>query len=282
MASVRVFAVPVTDGDAAFAAERFVAAGGAMDVKLEGGVSEVRALTAPDGASPFRVVKFADGGFIVTSGDTEDDPFVFISDGDGDVVEDDENPLWGILRSDMSANEAVRFANSSSKSAGARLLVSAQSAPEAENKWAKWLPAETGRMRSQGGTPVPGTSISDVCVPRIMDVRWNQRGSGNAPHYYNDAIPHHCAVGCVAVAMAQIIRHHQWPSSIGNVKRKCGVWNGLHGDDSRVEDVLLTTSGATYDWSAMPAAPGNERGRRFRRKHHPRSGRRTEGCMAVC
>ena len=255
MASVRVFAVPVTDGDAAFAAERFVAAGGAMDVKLEGGVSEVRALSAPDGASPFRVVKFADGGFIVTSGDTEDDPFVFISDGDGDVVEDDENPLWGILRSDMSANEAVRSANSSSKPAGARLLVSAQSAPEAENKWAKWLPAETGRMRSQGGTPVPGTSISDVCVPRIMDVRWNQRGSGNAPHYYNDAIPHHCAVGCVAVAMAQIIRHHQWPSSIGNVKRKCGVWNGLHGDDSRVEDVLLTTSGATYDWSAMPAAP---------------------------
>ena len=84
--SVSAFAVPVTDDEAATAAASLVAAGGAMDARMEGGVSEVRALTPPDGAAPFRVVKFADGGFIVTSGDTEDDPFVFISDGAGDVV----------------------------------------------------------------------------------------------------------------------------------------------------------------------------------------------------
>ena len=228
MLSVSSFAVPVTDDEAATAAASLVAAGGAMDAQMGGGVSEVRALTPPDGASPFRVVKFADGGFIVTSGDTEDDPFVFISDGAGDVVEDDENPLWGILRQNMSANEAARSASTTAKSKGVRLL----SASTAENKWAKWLPGGNGGARLLAAA-VPTTSISDICVPRIMDIRWNQRGSGNAPHYYNDAIPHHCAVGCVAVAMAQVIRHYQWPASIGKVQKRCTVWNGQHGDASQ-------------------------------------------------
>ena len=65
--STSLFSVPVTDDQAAEAATSLVAAGGAMDARMEGGVSEVRALTPPDGAAPFRVVKFADGGFIVTS-----------------------------------------------------------------------------------------------------------------------------------------------------------------------------------------------------------------------
>ena len=238
--SVSAFAVPVTDDQAAEAAASLVAAGGAMDARMEGGVSEVRALTPPDGAAPFRVVKFAEGGFIVTSGDTEDDPFVFISDGAGDVVEDDENPLWGILRHNMSANEAVRATNATARSRGGR----AQSVSTAENKWAKWLPGGNGRVRARD-VAVPGTSVSDICVPRIMDIRWNQRGSGIASHYYNDAIPHHCAVGCVAVAVGQIIRHYRWPDTIGNVQMECGVWNGLYGDASQEETVLLTTSGAT-------------------------------------
>ena len=251
---VPAFAVPVTDDEAAAAAASLVAAGGTMDARMEGGVSEIRALTPPDGAAPFRVVKFADGGFVVTSGDTEDDPFVFISDGPGDVVENGENPLWGILRHNMSANEAARATNNMARSGGARLL----SASPAENKWAKWLSGGNGRARlfaAAAGTPVPDTGISDICVPRIMDVRWNQRGSGIASHYYNDAIPHHCAVGCIAVALGQIIRHYQWPSSIGQLKRSCRVWNGEHGDDSLDVFQTLTTSGATYDWSAMPAAP---------------------------
>ena len=248
--STSLFSVPVTDDQAAEAAASLVAAGGAMDARMEGGVSEVRALTPPDGAAPFRVVKFAAGGFIVTSGDTEDDPFVFISDGAGDVVEDDENPLWGILRHNMSANEAVRATNVTARSRGVR----AQSVSTAENKWAKWLSGGNGRVRARD-VAVPGTSVSDICVPRIMDIRWNQRGSGIASHYYNDAIPRHCAVGCVAVAVGQIIRHYRWPATIGVVTNTCTVWNGKHGDESKEEDVELTTSGATYDWSAMPAAP---------------------------
>ena len=65
--SVSAFAVPVTDDEAAAAAASLVAAGGVMDARMEGGVSEVRALTPPDGAAPFRVVKFADGGFVLNN-----------------------------------------------------------------------------------------------------------------------------------------------------------------------------------------------------------------------
>ena len=244
-------AVPVTDEQAAAAAANFVAAGGTMGVNFAGGVQDVRAVTAANGAAPFRVVKFADGGFIVTSGDTEDEPFVFISDGPGDLVEDDENPLWGILRHDMSANESARSEQSArAASGGAKLL----SASRAENKWAKWLPSTKGGALLRDAQ-VPDNQVSDICVPRIMDVRWNQRGSGSASHYYNNDIPHHCAVGCVAVALGQIIRHYQWPSTIGQVTRTCRIWNGLYGIHSAVEPNELTTSGAIYNWNAMPAAP---------------------------
>ena len=242
-------AVPVTDAQAAAAAASFVAAGGAMGVELKGGVSDVRAVTATNGAAPFRVVTFADGGFIVTSGDTEDEPFVFISDGPGDLVEDDGNPLWGVLRHDMSANAAARSARATS-GGGAQLL----STPPAENKWAKWLPRANGGAQLLDAQ-VPDNQVADICVPRIMDVRWDQRGSGSIPYYYNDAIPHHAYVGCVALALGQIVRHYQWPSTIGRVTRTCRVWNGEHGDASAIERVDLTTSGATYNWASMPAAP---------------------------
>ena len=57
--SISSFSIPVTDGEAATAAANLVAAGGTMDARMEGGASEVRALTPTDGAAPFRVVKFA-------------------------------------------------------------------------------------------------------------------------------------------------------------------------------------------------------------------------------
>ena len=90
----------VTANQAQTAVSRWLGSSSVMGSQIKGEVSEVRTCSPTNGAS-FHVVKLSEGGFVVTSADTEREPIVAFSSG-SDLVEDERNPLWVLLRNDLA------------------------------------------------------------------------------------------------------------------------------------------------------------------------------------
>lgn len=59
----------------------------------------------PDTGATMHVVRIPGKGFAVTSADDEIEPIILFSDGDGDFVPEEGNPLWDLLRWDLAARE---------------------------------------------------------------------------------------------------------------------------------------------------------------------------------
>ncbi|MDO5317028.1 MAG: C10 family peptidase, partial [bacterium] len=183
------------------------------------------------------VVRLAEGGFVVTSTDTKLEPVIAFSDGE-DLVEDDRNPLWALLKRDL----AVRAKTTSA--GGASLQSVAPTSPgrtESEVKWAKLL--------SVGARMQAVASVSDVRVAPFVKSKWDQTtcSSGNCYNYYT---PNNYYCGCVATAGAQMMRYFQWPKATTSIAsytcRYCVV---------DTVQTTLTTQGGFYDWAQMPLDP---------------------------
>lgn len=85
-------------------------------------------------------------------------------------------------------------------------------------------------------TILSADTIAEV-LPLITS-QWEQSG------YYNDSCPSY--VGCVAVAMGQVMRYHQWP-------QKGRGWHAYIPSDNPELGVQYANFGATeYHWDLMP------------------------------
>jgi len=230
-------AATVTADQAKTAVQRWLRDDPALGCPIQGAVGEVRTCTPTNGAS-FHVVKLAAGGFVVTSADTRRAPVVAFSSG-ADLVEDDANPLWVLLKRDL----AIRTQGEAS-GGGARLMGAAPSEVEAENeaKWAKLLGGGAQLMSMQGIS-----SVSDVRVAPLVQSKWNQENVGS-DYCYNYYTPNHYVCGCVATAGAQIMRYFCFPTAAMSpyTNEYCAV-NGT--------PTTLITQGGTYDWGQMPLVP---------------------------
>ena len=221
-------------------------------------VSDSRTCQAPDG-DEFHVMTVEGGGLVVTSSDTDLEPIVVVSDAD-DLVEDDRNPLWTLLRGSFS-REAARPASGAVaklKSAAGPKSSSATGAddPAAVNraKWARLLP-QSKTAASGGAVYAPSmaaSSVSDVRVAPLVSSKWGQSTTSDGGKCYNYYTPHGAVCGCVATAAAQVFRYFQYPSSSYSVptyKSKYCTYNGA--------SLSLTTAGGRFDWSQMPLVPGS-------------------------
>ena len=234
-----VSAATVTADQAKTAVQRWLRDDPALGCPIQGAVGEVRTCTPTNGAS-FHVVKLASGGFVVTSADTRRAPVVAFSSG-ADLVEDDANPLWVLLKRDL----AIRTQGESS-SGGARLMGAVPSEVETANeaKWAKLLGGGAQLMSMQGIS-----SVSDVRVAPLVQSKWNQENVGGN-YCYNYYTPSHYVCGCVATAGAQIMRFFCYPTAAMPqfTNPKCAI-NGTA--------TTLTTQGGTYNWGLMPLEPAS-------------------------
>ena len=232
-----VSAATVTADQAKTAVQRWLRDDPALGCPVQGAVSEVRTCTPMNGAS-FHVVKLAAGGFVVTSADTRRAPVVAFSSG-ADLVEDDANPLWVLLKRDLAIRTQGEFSGG-----GAQLMGAAPSEVEAANeaKWAKLLGGGAQLMSAQGIA-----SVSDVRVAPLLQSKWGQDtvGNGNCFNYYT---PSNYVCGCVATAGAQIMRYFCYPTAAmpQYTNPNCAVDGTL---------TTLTTQGGTYDWGQMPLVP---------------------------
>ena len=225
----------VTADQAKTAVQRWLRDDPALGCPIQGTVSEVRTCSSTNGAS-FHVVKLSEGGFVVISSDTQREPIVSFSS-EGDLVEDDRNPRWVLLRNDL----ALRTQGGGS-SGDMQLMGASPVAAANEAKWAKLLGGGAQLMSAQGIS-----SVSDVRVAPLLQSEWGQDtvGNGNCFNYYT---PSNYVCGCVATAGAQIMRYFCYPTAAmpQYTNPNCAVNGAL---------TTLTTQGGTYDWGQMPLVP---------------------------
>lgn len=92
---------------------------------------------------------------------------------------------------------------------------------------------------------------SILTVGPLLTTKWSQ------DTYYNSKCPednfavntnHHVKVGCVATAMAQLMRYHEWPTK----------GTGSHGYTHPKYGILHVDFNTTYHWSLMPDSISGE------------------------
>jgi hypothetical protein len=171
-------------------------------------------------------------GFAIVPGDDRIEPIIAFSPSgyfDGSV----SNPLRVLVERDLKGRfAALGFSGSKT---GAALQ-------------AKWE-ALTAAMPVKAGI----ASVSDVRVDPLVQTKWSQSTAySGGPNCYNYYTPNHYVCGCVATAMAQLMRFYQLPAA--------GI--GVHSFPITVDGVTQTATtrggdgaGGAYDWASMVLDP---------------------------
>lgn len=125
----------------------------------------------------------------------------------GALDEDPDNPLWTLLARHMERRQSAGTASAAITSAD---------------------------------------GLSDLRVEPLVESKWNQRAVGGALCFnYHTPSNWHC--GCVATALGQIMRYHEWPQDLVTPQT-----NTCFVGTTREE---LAMFGGTYDWRQMPLVP---------------------------
>ncbi len=258
---------PVSTSEAQLAAQNWGCGKVRLGTEIGASVDAVETLKTADGAS-FYAVRMKGGGVVFMSGDTRIEPVLAFSSEQGAVL-DAKSPLWALLNADMSARQAALD--------GVKLAVDGASSPdvaEAESKWAKLLVAP---KLSAAPNPVEKESaLDDRRVSPLLKTKWGQSTvwSGTMVNCFNYYTPEYtykdgsgktrterCVCGCVATAMAQLMRF--WGAPTGSrtaFSNTCSVPYDVQWSSgvitSKTKSMTLTTVAGAYDWNSMVADPG--------------------------
>lgn len=257
-------AAPVSQSDAKLAAKAWVAREGMLGARMGKNVEKITTVATTNGAA-FYVVKLAGAGSLFMSTDTAYTPVIaFTSDTNDFSAIDRKSPLWALLNRDVSRlASATRLVASAKASAGFSAMMSSME-KKSSSLWNE-LVAEGGKVEAvvdpllKYANPITSGSLGDLRVPALMKTKWSQSTSrgkacwnyytpnGTDPSAFRIGDAGNAVCGCVATAMAQIMRYHSYPTqTLPELTRMCS-WNG--------EPMELTTRGGTYDWDLMTYDP---------------------------
>ena len=209
-----------------------------------------------DGVGEFHVVNLKDGGYVITSGDTEITPILGYSK-TGTFAADENSPMWALLTADVAARAAALGWSPSSATANvgsstlrsrrsATIPVSATAAGEDSfpaSEWARLISAGKDGVRLKAKmTSTP----TDLRVASFVQSKWSQT-TANGRKYYNYYTPNNWPCGCVATVFAQTMRYFEFPNTSVTPKTFTCKVGGTATD--------LTMQGGTYDWAHMPYVP---------------------------
>lgn len=82
--------------------------------------------------------------------------------------------------------------------------------------------------------------------PLLGDIQWNQKEPYNLMCPYNAHYECHVATGCVATAMAEVMRYWKYPNEL---KADIPAYTSISG--SEVYEIPQINKGETYDWDNM-------------------------------
>lgn len=231
-------------------------------------VKDAHAVTDAYGDTRFYVVTFEPSGYVVIASDDRLYPIIAFSTGD-DLEENIDNPFYALLCEDvdtkMSSLESyevtIEKAGGSPGVSGTIREIS-DSIDEARNDWEVLLTGETVQMIKTGSSPnsdiekTGASRPSSVCVSPLVQSTWGQTTAGGVygrGYLYNYYTPHPTGTstdwpcGCVATALAQVMRYHQYPTASLPSKQFATEKNGSY--------YPLTTMSGTLDWRNMPLKP---------------------------
>ena len=240
------FAVPVTPDQAKAAVGTWLSSSdaplGARFKTRSADAAEIRGIRDFRGRTLYFLASLQDGGFVVTSADTDITPIVAFS-GTGSLENFEGSPLQALLDGDQGEKlDAVERKNRSPAngvlhSTGGTARGKDQGAA---SQWARLLAGEAPNGRGI-------SSVSDVRVAKLLETEWDQAEWGNTSDAtFNYYTPNGYVCGCVATAGAQIMRYWRQPtSSIPQFSNPdCGL-DGYYHTQSSIS--------GTFDWNNMPA-----------------------------
>jgi hypothetical protein len=214
--------------------------------------------TVEAGGAKIHVVRCDGGGFVAMAADDLFDPVIAFSPSGTCPADDERSPLRAILAADIArrARAAAGQAAAAASAMSGRTLLGAASAASSrttsQRRWDRLL----GRQSSGAGLLRASTSsgpldaVSDVRVEPLVKSRWGQESNSMYTGYgelcFNYYTPNNYPCGCVATAMAQIMRYHRYPASATAKTKKCKV-------DSISTNVAMI--GGTYSYESMPLVP---------------------------
>lgn len=218
-----------------------------LQCRLGSAIARVDSFADDAGQILYHVVSLNPSGFVIVSADDQIEPIVcFAPTGVYDSASD--NPLATLVNRDMRGRaHAVRGHGGRKGSAAQRSIRSG-----------KWRQLD---LMADGPVILMGLGgVSDVRVAPFVASRWSQQ-TENGLACYNYYTPPGLAnstdnypSGCVATAMAQLIRYYQWPTA--------GI--GTHYFDITVNGTTQTVStlggdgnGGPYNWALMMLDPNS-------------------------
>ena len=189
---------------------------------------------ARNGTNLFHSVALSDGGFAVVS---DSDGTILAFSGEGSFATTNSAPLWDML---LAATRAAPAGNRPGFATGSES--EAPSLPDGVTVTETTVPGlllSSTSISSQSG-------IEDLRVPPLIKSKWDQKTAGGKK-VYNYYTPGGVYCGCVATAMAQLMRFHEYPTGqVAAKTRKC-LYNNAATN--------LTMQGGTYSWPDMPLVP---------------------------
>lgn len=212
------------------------------------GTNTLRAETHYDaqGQPAYHIVYLQPKGFVIVSADDQLEPIVgFVSDGKFDPSPD--NPLGALVSNDMPGRLQVLH--------NAQRLNRMTAAAPDEDHQGKWdgltQAADNPPARSFVGATAAPTSVTDMRVAPLVASRWSQAGEAGKL-CYNYYTPNHWVCGCVATAMAQLMRFHQSPADgIGVHTFNISIGGTPSTGQTRGGD----GQGGAYQWDLMVLDP---------------------------
>jgi hypothetical protein len=215
---------------------------------LGGSVQRVDTFNDLAGNALYYVVYLEPSGLVIVAADDLVEPIVgFASAGQFDPS--NANPLGALVSNDLSARVAY------AQQAGS--APSDTNALRAQAKWQRLDPPDGGPVITSKAL----TTVSDVRIAPLTQTTWSQQtaadvGTAACYNYYtppsvNGSMANYPA-GCVATAMAQLMRYYQFPST--------GVGTAgftIYSDGSPLTYYLRGGDGVggLYVWSNMPLVP---------------------------
>jgi len=187
-----------------------------LGLRLGRELGDVETFSDANGEPLYHVVYVRPSGFVIVAAEDTVEPIIAFCSGDR-YDPSQSNPLGALVSGDVPAR--VKAARALQRASGGRQRTQdierrraafERMRPRAQSKWSTY--AAYDEMVEVAGV----SSVSDVRVAPLLQSEWGQTTVGGYTGgitCYNYYTPSNWPCGCVATAMSQLIRYHQYPSS---------------------------------------------------------------------
>lgn len=207
-------------------------------------IAGVETFTNEDGETIYYIVYLQPSGFVIVPADDLIEPIIGFAD-DGTYDPSPDNPLGALVTNDLNGRIAMVRDIQALEATSAM-----EAALESQTRWNQL----TVFAEAPGGpatTSLP--SVDDPRVDPLVQSNWAQTKCCTSPslNCYNYYTPNNYPCGCVATAMAQLMRYHQHPVSPVLLCFLIEVDGEQQGYCIRGGD----GSGGPYNWNDMVLVP---------------------------